>query len=92
MSVIAPVGEARLGHPNGEINLTRGAAKRGALQTISNHSYFSLTDILAARDEAVQKGLGKPVLWFQLYVERNRKISEQTVKKAVEWILSHPFW
>lgn len=84
----APAGEARLGHPNGEINLTRGAAKRGALQTISNHSSFSLTDILAARDQAVQEGLGKPVLWFQLYVERDRKISEETVRKAVECVLS----
>lgn len=80
----APAGEAGLGHPKGELNLTRGAAQRGALQTISNHSSYSLDDILAARDLAVHEVLGKPVLWFQLYVHRDRKISQEIVEKAIQ--------
>jgi isopentenyl diphosphate isomerase/L-lactate dehydrogenase-like FMN-dependent dehydrogenase len=48
---IAPAALAKLGHPLGEVNLTRGAGETGILQVISSNSSCSLDELAAERKE-----------------------------------------
>lgn len=82
----APAALARLGHPDGEMNLTRGAAERGALQAISSNASCSLDELFGAQEQAVKDGLKKTTLWYQLYVHRDRPKSERVIRKAVEYV------
>lgn len=72
---IAPAALAKLGHPLGEINLTRGAGETGILQVISSNSSCSLEELAAERTE------GQELAW-QLYVASDRDRAEKTIKKA----------
>ncbi|KAG9315419.1 FMN-dependent dehydrogenase-domain-containing protein [Chiua virens] len=56
---------ARLGHPLGEVNLTRGAYKSGIVQMVSSNSSLSYGHIAAARGSPDQP------IFFQLYKYRN---------------------
>lgn len=42
---------AKLGHPLGEVNLTRGAEKAGIVQAISANASCGLDEIMEAREE-----------------------------------------
>ena len=46
---IAPAAMAKLGHPDGEINLTKAAGDTGVVQAVSINASCSLEDIFAAR-------------------------------------------
>jgi L-lactate dehydrogenase (cytochrome) len=65
---------AKLGHPDGEVNLTKGAANTGIIQIISSNASCSLDEMQAARSP------GQP-LFFQLYINRNRSIATDLLKK-----------
>lgn len=71
---IAPAAMAKLGHPDGELNLTRGAGSTGIIQAISSNASCSMDEMLAEREE------GQP-LFYQLYVNRDRAQAEELVKK-----------
>jgi L-lactate dehydrogenase (cytochrome) len=72
---IAPCALAKLGHPLGEVNLTRGAGETGIMQVISSNSSCSLEELAAERTE------GQELAW-QLYVATDRDRAEKTIKKA----------
>lgn len=48
---ISPAAMAKLGHPLGEVNLTKGAGDCGIVQGISINASCSLDEIMAARKE-----------------------------------------
>ncbi|KAI0035656.1 FMN-dependent dehydrogenase-domain-containing protein [Vararia minispora EC-137] len=70
---IAPAALARLGHPDGEMNLVRAAGKEGILQGISSNASCSTAEVMSARQPGQQ-------LLFQLYVNKNRAVTEELVK------------
>lgn len=72
---ISPAAMAKLGHPLGEVNLTRGAGAAGIVQGISINASCSLDEIMAAR-EAGQK------VWFQIYLNRDRAASERLLERV----------
>lgn len=65
----------RLGHPDGEMVLTRAAHDQGVIQMISMLSLCSLDEIAdAARDNQPQ--------WLQVYVNRDREITKEILQHA----------
>jgi L-lactate dehydrogenase (cytochrome) len=75
---IAPAALAKLGNPEGEVNLTRGAGLAGIIQAMSTNASNSVEELAGARVNDQQK------LWFQLYVNRDRKATETLLKKVVD--------
>src|SRR5690606_23495656 len=65
----------KLGHPEGEVVLTRAAGTRGIVQMIPTLASCSLDEMTAARTDG-------QVQFFQLYVNRDRRITEQLVRRA----------
>ncbi|EIN06546.1 hypothetical protein PUNSTDRAFT_121723 [Punctularia strigosozonata HHB-11173 SS5] len=65
----------KLGHPDGELNLTRAAAKHGVIQMIPTLASCSFDEIV----DAAQPG---QTLFFQLYVNRDREITKRIVQHA----------
>ncbi|KAK7472416.1 hypothetical protein VKT23_000530 [Stygiomarasmius scandens] len=65
----------KLGHPDGEINLTRAAAKHGVIQMIPTLASCSF-------DEIVDKAEPGQVQFFQLYVNKDRAITKRIVQHA----------
>src|SRR5437762_9656519 len=75
---IAPVALAKLGNPEGEINLTKGAGIAGIAQAMSTYASNSVEELAAARVNDKQK------LWFQLYVNRDRNATAKLLGKVVK--------
>ncbi|KAM0750645.1 mitochondrial fmn-dependent dehydrogenase [Meredithblackwellia eburnea MCA 4105] len=73
--VIAPAAMAKLGHPLGEINLTRAAGRWGAIQVISSNASCSVEEMFEARNEGQH-------LIFQLYLNKDRKASAALIQKV----------
>ncbi|WVQ78191.1 hypothetical protein IAT38_000274 [Cryptococcus sp. DSM 104549] len=73
--MISPAAMAKLGHPLGEVNMTRGAGNMGVIQCISSYASCSVEEICAARAP------DQP-LFFQLYFNRDRTIGDQILKKV----------
>ena len=71
----APTAAHKLMHPDGELASTRGTARAGALFCASTNSNCSLQEIAEASDAPK---------WFQLYVQRDRELSEGFVRAAGE--------
>ena len=74
---ISPAAMAKLGHPDGELNLTRAAGKAGIVQGISANASVSLDEMLDARAD------NQPV-FYQLYVNKDRSASERILQKVQE--------
>ncbi|KAG6842547.1 hypothetical protein C0991_000073 [Blastosporella zonata] len=66
---------AKLGHPQGEINLTRGAARTNIIQMVSSNASLSYEEIMAAAAPS------QP-LFFQLYKHANDSIAEKRVRNV----------
>ena len=65
----------KLGNPEGEVILTRGARKHNVIQMIPTLASCSFDEIVdAAEDGQVQ--------WLQLYVNKDRAITERIIKHA----------
>ena len=74
----------RGGHPLGELNHTRAAARTDVVQGLSNVSSVSIPEIGEERQRILEEG-GKPApLWWQLYLKSDRKASEEDLKAAVK--------
>ncbi|KAL4400430.1 L-lactate dehydrogenase [Malassezia pachydermatis] len=69
----------RLGHPDGELNLTRAAARTGLIQMVPTLSSCSFEEIVGGRDEE-----GKPTQFFQLYVNSDRSVVLDMLRRAEE--------
>ena len=67
---------AKLGHPLGETNITRGAGRTGIIQVVSTNASFSASEIAAARVSPTQP------LFFQLYKKRDDSKAEELVKEV----------
>ncbi|KAF7792747.1 hypothetical protein EIP86_003845 [Pleurotus ostreatoroseus] len=65
----------KLGHPEGEITLTRAAAKHGVIQMIATLASCSFDDIIDAQ-------ANDQVFFLQLYVNRDREITKKYVQHA----------
>ncbi|KAF8908058.1 FMN-dependent dehydrogenase-domain-containing protein [Mucidula mucida] len=65
----------KLGHPDGELNLTRAAAKHGIIQMIPTLASCSFDQIM----DAAQPG---QVQFFQLYVNKDREITKRILQHA----------
>lgn len=70
--LVAPMAYQALAHPDGETATARGAAKAGVVMGVASLATTSLETVAEA---------GGP-LWFQLYVYREREISERLVRRA----------
>ncbi|KAI0757140.1 FMN-dependent dehydrogenase-domain-containing protein [Daedaleopsis nitida] len=68
---------ARLGHPLGEANITRGAGRTGIIQMVSSNASLSYAQIAEARLTPSQP------LFFQLYKHRDDRIAEERVREVV---------
>jgi L-lactate dehydrogenase (cytochrome) len=66
---------SKLGHPEGEVVLTKAAYKHNVIQMILTLASCSFEDIVDARQ-------GEQVQWLQLYVNKNGSITERIVKHA----------
>ncbi|CAA7266569.1 unnamed protein product [Cyclocybe aegerita] len=64
---------AKLGHPDGEINITKGASKGGIIQMVSSNASLSPNAIMDAADQY-------QTLFFQLYKHRNDEVAEKRVR------------
>lgn len=69
----------RLGHPDGEINLTKAAAQEGITQMVPTLASCSVEEIAEARGED-----GTPTQFFQLYVNSDRNVVADMVRHAEE--------
>ncbi|KAJ9123672.1 hypothetical protein QFC24_003443 [Naganishia onofrii] len=66
---------AKLGHPLGEVNITRAAGKAGIIQGISANASCSLEEMVDAQTEDQN-------LIFQIYLNKDRPASEKLLKKV----------
>ncbi|XP_062551665.1 uncharacterized protein LOC134216914 [Armigeres subalbatus] len=71
---IAPTAMQRMAHPDGELATARAAASRGVAFTLSTLATSSMEQVAAAAP-------GSPK-WFQLYVYRDRQLTESLVRRA----------
>ncbi|KAL6898170.1 FMN-dependent dehydrogenase domain-containing protein [Trichoderma evansii] len=65
----------KLGHPEGEVILTRAAHKHNVVQMIPTLASCSF-------DELVDAKQGNQVQWLQLYVNKDRSITKKIVQEA----------
>ncbi|KAH8913844.1 hypothetical protein BT69DRAFT_1358318 [Atractiella rhizophila] len=65
----------KLGHPEGEKNLTRAAHTHGVIQMIPTLASCSFDEIV----DTAQPGQNQ---WFQLYVNKDRSVTERIVRHA----------
>ncbi|NXL95745.1 HAOX2 oxidase, partial [Alectura lathami] len=71
---IAPTGFHQLAWPNGEKSTARAAKAMGTCYIASTYSTCSLEEIAAAAPGGFR--------WFQLYIHRNRAVSQHLVQQA----------
>ena len=71
--LVAPMAYQKLAHVEGEAEMARGAAAAGSLMCVSTMANTSLEDVAQA--------MSGP-LWFQLYVYREREVTESLVRRA----------
>src|SRR5689334_438286 len=71
--LVAPTAYHGLAHPEGECETARGASAAGALMVASTMSNRSLEEVANA---------ATCPLWFQLYVYRDRQVTEDLVRRA----------
>lgn len=74
---IAPAAMAKLGHPFGEVNLTKAAGRSGIVQAISANASCGLEEMFNARLE------GQPLI-FQLYLNQDRSASSALVERVTK--------
>jgi L-lactate dehydrogenase (cytochrome) len=65
----------KLGHPDGEVCLTRAAATHDVIQMIPTLASCSFDEIVDARTD-------KQTQWLQLYVNKDREVTRRIIKHA----------
>lgn len=74
---IAPAAMAKLGHPLGEVNLTKAAGSFGVIQAISANASCGLEEMFDARRP------DQPLV-FQLYLNKDRSASSALVERVTK--------
>uniref|UniRef100_A0A8H7TSA9 Uncharacterized protein n=1 Tax=Bionectria ochroleuca TaxID=29856 RepID=A0A8H7TSA9_BIOOC len=72
---ISPAAMAKLGHPLGEVNLTKAAGECGIVQMISANASCGLEEMFEAKREDQS-------LIYQLYLNKDRAASETLIQKV----------
>lgn len=67
---------AKLGHPLGEANITRGAGRCNIIQMVSTYASLSLAEVAAARVSPDQ------TLFFQLYKQKEDKLALELIREV----------
>jgi isopentenyl diphosphate isomerase/L-lactate dehydrogenase-like FMN-dependent dehydrogenase len=86
---IAPSAAHGMAHPDAERATSRAAARMNILMTLSSMSTTSLEEVASAADALVttlhptDTITAHPPRWYQLYVYRDRKITEMLVTRAI---------
>jgi 4-hydroxymandelate oxidase len=76
--LIAPTAMQRLAHPDGELATARAAAAAGTVMTLSTVATASIEQVAEAR-RAVDPAARA---WFQLYPQRDRRLTRALVERA----------
>jgi len=71
--LLAPAAVQRLAHPEGELATARAAAAAGTIMTLSTMASASIEEVASA---------SHGTKWFQLYVHRDRNVSQSMVQRA----------
>lgn len=71
--LLAPAAFHKLCHPEGELATLAGANQAGASVVLSSFSTVAVEEITAAAQHPV---------WFQLYFQKDRKLTEEMVRRA----------
>ncbi|KAH8300267.1 hypothetical protein KR044_012309 [Drosophila immigrans] len=71
---IAPTAMQKMAHPDGEIGNARAAGKAGSIFILSTLSTTSLEDLSAGAPDTTK--------WFQLYIYKDRSLTEKIVRRA----------
>jgi L-lactate dehydrogenase (cytochrome) len=71
--ILAPTGQTRAFHPEGERAVARAAWRAGTVYSLSTMSSTSIEDVAAASSGPK---------WFQLYVHRDRKLMKELIERA----------
>jgi 4-hydroxymandelate oxidase len=74
--LIAPTALQCLAHPEGELATARAAEKMGVVMVLSTMSTRSLEDVTKVRQKTPQ--------WFQLYIHRDRALTQALVERATD--------
>lgn len=74
---VSPAALARLVHPSGELGIARGCAKARIPQCISTNASFPVEEIIASAPDKKEHPF-----FFQLYVNKDRKQSEELLRKV----------
>lgn len=72
---IAPTAMQRMANPDGEVATARAAHSSGTIYIMSTLSTSSIEEVAAAAPPDTLK-------WFQLYIYRNRELTERLVRRA----------
>ncbi|KAH7942905.1 hypothetical protein HPB52_002267 [Rhipicephalus sanguineus] len=73
---IAPSAMQKMAHPVGEVGTAKAAEAAGTVMILSTLSTTSMED--------VRRSAPNCLLWYQLYVYRNRSLTESLVRRAVQ--------
>jgi 4-hydroxymandelate oxidase len=73
--LVAPTAIHRMAHPEGEVATARAAARAGTIMTLSTLASATIEEVAEAAPEGAR--------WFQLYVHRDRGLTEDLVARAV---------
>ncbi len=71
--IIAPTAFHKLAHPDGEVAVAKAAGSEGTIMTLSTLSNCDVEEVVNASAGSV---------WFQLYVFKDRSVTEALVKRA----------
>jgi isopentenyl diphosphate isomerase/L-lactate dehydrogenase-like FMN-dependent dehydrogenase len=74
--LVAPMAFQQIAHEEGELAMARGAAAAETLMCLSTVATATPADIAAAAPEAPR--------WLQIYVFRDREVSDQVIEQALE--------
>ena len=74
--LIAPLALQRMAHPDGELATARAAAAAGTIMCLSSAATCSPAEVAAAAPGAPR--------WFQVYVWKDRAISEAAIEQAID--------
>ena len=74
---MAPTGYSRMMHPDGEVSVARAAGRRSLPYTLSTMGTTSIEDLAAAAHAT-----GQDDLWFQLYMFKDRGLTQELVQRA----------
>jgi isopentenyl diphosphate isomerase/L-lactate dehydrogenase-like FMN-dependent dehydrogenase len=75
-ALVAPMAFQQIAHEEGEVAMARGAAAAGTLMCVSTVATATPADIAATAPEAPR--------WLQIYVFRDREVSDQVIEQALE--------